>query len=295
MAGLRSTSAIALEGNGRLIAKIQFVRATVTIVMTSEDQEALSRAVRTLETPGFVARVANWAGVPVEKLLKRLPPSTMEVVHRAVSGALEQCLQVALYKMESDWAWFRSRAAMKATVAATGAAGGAFGLGALTIELPVTTSVMLRSIAEIARAEGEDVRSDEGRLACLEVLALGGGSSADDLSKAGYFGVRAALAKEVTEALKHLAKTAGRETAPVLIRLIESIGARFGIVVSEKAAAGAIPVIGAIGSATLNTLFMAHFQDVAQGHFTVRRLERAYGQPEVRAEYDRILGAMRRA
>lgn len=264
--------------------------------MTHEDRQTLRRAVRTLEKPGFVARLANWVGVPVEQILKRLPASTTAMVHRAVSGALEQCLHVALYKMESDWRWFRSKRAMKATVAATGAVGGAFGLGALTIELPVTTSVMLRSIAEIARAEGEDVRSPEGRIACLEVLALGGGGSGDDVSKAGYFGVRAALAKEVTEALKHLAaRSAGRDAAPALIRLVESIGSRFGLVVSEKAAAGAVPVIGAIGSAALNALFMDHFQNVAHGHFAVRRLERIYGDNAVRTEYERLLAEMRSA
>jgi hypothetical protein len=266
----------------------------VTIVMTDEDRQSLARAVRTLETPGFVARIANWVGVPVEMILKRLPASTTEFVNRAVSGALERCLHVALYRLESDWSWFRSKTAMKATVMATGAAGGAFGLAALTIEMPVTTSVMLRSIAEIARAEGEDVRSPGGRIACLEVLALGGGGSAEDVTKAGYFGVRAALAMEVTEAIRHLAASStSRESAPVLIRLIESIGSRFGIVVSEKVAAGAVPVIGAIGSATLNALFMDHFQDVAHGHFTIRRLERMYGAGLVRAEYDRCLAEMR--
>ena len=262
--------------------------------MTAEDREALSQAVQKLETPGFVARLASWIGLPVEQILKRLPASTTEIVNRAVSGALERCLHVALFKLESGWAWFRSETAMKATVAATGAAGGAFGLGALTIELPVTTSVMLRSIAEIARVEGEDVRSPSGRIACLEVLALGGGS-AEDASKVGYFGVRAALAKEVTDALQHLAtRAASRDSAPVLIRLIESIAARFGIVVSEKVAAGAVPVIGAVGSATVNALFMDHFQDMAHGHFTVRRLERKYGAEVVRTEYDRCLEQMRR-
>jgi hypothetical protein len=36
-------------------------------------------------------------------------------------------------------------------VAGTGAAGGAFGLSGLAFDLPVTTTLMLRSIAEIAR------------------------------------------------------------------------------------------------------------------------------------------------
>jgi hypothetical protein len=52
---------------------------------------------------------------------------------------------------------------------------------------------------------------------------------------------------------------------------------RFGFVLSERAAASAVPVIGAIGGATLNVLFMDHFERLARGHFSIRRLERAHG------------------
>jgi hypothetical protein len=44
----------------------------------------------------------------------------------------------------------------------------------LAIELPISTIVRLRSIADIARREDEDFRTIEAQLACLEVLALGG-------------------------------------------------------------------------------------------------------------------------
>jgi hypothetical protein len=38
----------------------------------------------------------------------------------------------------------------------------------------------------------------------------------------------------------------------------------------------------------VNYAFIDHFQDVARGHFTIRRLERAYGKESVRAQYERI-------
>jgi hypothetical protein len=47
-------------------------------------------------------------------------------------------------------------------------------------------------------------------------------------------------------------------------------------------------LIGAFGGAVVNYAFIDHFQDVARGHFTVRRLERAYGEDEVRRQYGRI-------
>jgi hypothetical protein len=58
--------------------------------------------------------------------------------------------------------------------------------------------------------------------------------------------------------------------------------------VTQKVAAQAIPVVGALGGAAVNYAFIEHFQDVARGHFTVRRHERVYGEDLVRAEYERL-------
>src|SRR5205807_9646629 len=62
----------------------------------------------------------------------------------------------------------------------------------------------------------------------------------------------------------------------------------FGVNVSEKVAAQAVPVIGAAGGVVINVLFIDHFQEMARGHFIVRRLERTYDPQLVRAEYERL-------
>jgi hypothetical protein len=49
-----------------------------------------------------------------------------------------------------------------------------------------------------------------------------------------------------------------------------------------------LPLIGAAGGALINTLFIDHFQSVARGHFTVRRLERKYGHEIIKREYESI-------
>jgi hypothetical protein len=41
-----------------------------------------------------------------------------------------------------------------------------------------------------------------------------------------------------------------------------------------------------VGGAAINVLFIRHYQAVAKGHFTVRRLERTYGAEVIRAAYD---------
>jgi predicted outer membrane lipoprotein len=54
-------------------------------------------------------------------------------------------------------------------------------------------------------------------------------------------------------------------------------------------AAQAIPIIGAAGGAIINTLFIDHFQDMARGHFTVRRLENIYSKEIVKEAYDQLI------
>jgi hypothetical protein len=172
---------------------------------------------------------------------------------------------------------------------ATGAGGGSLGLPALAVELPVTTTIMLRSIADIARSEGEPVSQLETKLACLEVFALGGSAKSDDGTETGYFFVRATLARTISEAAQYIAeKGIAKEGAPVLVRLIAVLASRFGVIVSEKVAAQAIPLIGAAGGALINTIFIDHFQNMARGHFIIRRLERQYGTEFVRQEYDQL-------
>jgi hypothetical protein len=57
---------------------------------------------------------------------------------------------------------------------------------------------------------------------------------------------------------------------------------------TQKIAAQTVPVVGALGGAAVNNTFIEHFQEVARGHFTVRRLERVYGKNIVRTEYERL-------
>ena len=57
------------------------------------------------------------------------------------------------------------------------------------------------------------------------------------------------------------------------------------IVVSDKVAAAAVPIIGALSGATVNVIFMDHFHKIAKGHFTLRRLERTHGSAHIRKHY----------
>ena len=249
----------------------------------------LRRAKDLLENPGIAAKVSNFVGTPIEKVLKRLPESLTATVNEIARKSIEKALDIALLTVDKDEQGASSNWWHKLAVVATGAGGGAFGLPALAIELPVSTTIMLRSIADIARSEGEDLRSPDARLQCVQVLALGGNSKGDDGTESGYFAARAALAKSISEAAAHLAKKGlTHHGAPAIVRLISQVATRFSTVVSEKAAAQAVPVVGALGGAAINSLFIDHFQDMGRGHFIVRRLERLHGQDEVRQLYEKL-------
>jgi hypothetical protein len=137
----------------------------------------------------------------------------------------------------------------KTLAATSGAIGGSFGLAALPIELPISTVIMLRSIGDIARAEGEDLRDPETTLSCLQVFALRGPKGEADAANSGYFAVRGLLAKSIAEAARFIVdRGVLAEGSPVLVRLLAQIASRIGVVVTQKLAAQAVPVIGSLSA-----------------------------------------------
>ena len=260
---------------------------------SAADLDALAAAVRRLEKPSLAGRIAALAGKPVGLVQRALPATASNAIAKATKHALERALQVAFLSLDNRWLKHRrlggGRVLHSGLACTAGAVGGAFGLAALAIELPVSTTIMLRAIAAIAREEGEDLADSRTGLACLEVFALGSPSTDEKGMQADYFAVRAMLARSLVEVVDlAIDKGAVREGAPLFVRFLTQIASRFGIVVSQKLAAQAVVVLGAVGGAAVNLAFIEHFQDVARGHFTVRRLERIYGADAVRTEYERL-------
>jgi len=268
----------------------------------SKDWADLERAVALLESPTLTAKMANLIGSPLEFAVRKLPGVVSRRIHGAVEAALFKSAQAALWSMDNTPGKAASTRWHKAAAAATGALGGAFGFTALFLELPVSTTIMMRSVADVARSEGFDLSEMGPRHACLEVFALGGNSGQDDASETGYYITRGFTA----EVMRHLsAELAGaavggggvmigltpKEAGKWLAKIVEKVAARFGVVVTEKFAAQAVPVIGAVAGATLNTMFTDYYQDMARGHFIVRRLENQYGYETVRAAYNQLAGS----
>ena len=262
------------------------VAPMVVLELSADELKALKRAKRLLENPGFTARLANRMGRPIEAAIGMLPGNASEVIRKATRAALIQALDWAVVSLGRSRPRPASQMFHKILVGASGGMGGAFGLAAIPVELPLSTTLMLRSIADIARSEGHHIRDLSIKLSCLEVFALGGNNEVDDATESSYWAVRAALAKAITEAVGFLAERGVVEhSAPAVLKLIAAIATRFGVIVTEQVAAKAVPIIGAAGGSMINVLFMNHFQDMARGHFIVKRLETRYGREYIREIY----------
>jgi len=262
--------------------------------MTATDLTALRDAHALLENPSLAIRMSSALGMPVEAVTReigrRAPDALVEAVSNSTHKALDFVLKNSMKSIgAAEGAQARPRLHTAAAMT-TGAVAGFFGIEALLVELPLTTGIMFRSIADIARAEGESPDDPETVINCMQVFAMGSGSTdKDDAAETTYYGVRVALSKAVTDALQYVAAHgAARTSAPALVRLITVLASRFGIVVTQKAMAQAIPLIGAVGGGLVNTVFISHFQDMARGHFVIRRLERRHGAEAVQAAYKKL-------
>jgi hypothetical protein len=260
--------------------------ADLTITLPPSQQETLRRAFHDLEIQDFAAQLADYAGKPIERVMRLMPKVASRQISRAVEKAILNCLNVAISSIEPRSKAPPAQRAASVLAGLSGGVSGFFGLAALPIELPLTTTLMLRSIADIARHRGEDLSTLEARLACVEVFALGAPRSGRRADY-GYYATRALLSRLTAQAtVLFLERNAASLSAPVVGGLATEIATRFSLVVSERSAASALPILGAVGGATVNLLFMNHFQRVARGHFTIRQLEREYGSSVVRQLYN---------
>ena len=211
-------------------------------------------------------------GVRFADLGPHLPGEDWQGRHRAlVETALRNAYRVGTLGLDTVGARRPRRRTGRLLAAATGSASGLIGVPGIAADLPVTTCLMMRSIAEIARAHGEDLASPATRQACIEVFAFGGPELADEDIDIAWWTIRGSLS----------------HTSIAL--LIRQVAARFGAMLSQRYLAQAVPLLGAAAGGALNYVFMDHYQRMARVHFTLREVERRHDPDAVRACFDGLL------
>ncbi len=273
--------------------------------LSHDEQKLIADAAQYLENPSLLMQLAGLVGKPLQLLLNGIDKIAPDRLHQVVNAALGTALGVAVYTIPSKASAdalvvgnINDVGAMtsfwhKVSVAMTGTTSGLFGIGGLAVELPITTTIMFRSIAAIAQEFGEDLQDPAIRLQCLAVFYLGGPSEKIDALDSTYMAARLGLQESFAHAARVVAGVTAEElatmiqkgTAPAIVNFIGRIAAQFEITVSQKIFAQAIPVIGAATGATINVAFMDHFNRVARYHFGIRSLERKYGADFTQAIY----------
>ena len=235
-----------------------------------EARAELARALARLRDGGgaIVRAAQKLARLGAAPLLRGLGSGAGGALESVARASLQRAFSVAVLGLPATFeerdgklpgGRLGSAGAAHLATAVSGAVSGAAGiLGALP-DAALTTLLIMRQIAAVALAEGEDLSGDDARRACLEVFALDAGD------EGGYWGARLLL-----------------RGAP-LAAILAQAARPWGVALTEKLAAQAAPVVGAAGGALVNTAFLAHFRTLARGHFVVRRLERQYGHEAVRA------------
>jgi hypothetical protein len=261
--------------------------------LQTEELEDLRLAKRKLESPSLAVELAALIGQPLEAGMKLLPKRFSGQIQAISHVALLRAIDIAVGSLGKspppNQKSGRREAMHRWLSAGSGAIGGAVGLWSLPVEIPISTTLVLRTIADIAREEGHDLTRLDIRMACLEVFALGGVSTKDNAAESSYWLIRGSLSKAFADAATHIAQRGlTTEGAPPLVRLATTLASRFSINISAQAAAKAIPLISAATGAAINLLFMQHFQEMARGHFIVKRLEAKYGSQTIQSLYTEL-------
>jgi hypothetical protein len=273
--------------------------------ISTDEGKFIGKAFDFLEHPSFLLRAANAVGRPVEAILAALPQKHQRLIQKATERALHKGLTLMIKTVAHDEVVEnfsrseknsrRSGLMHSAATFGLGAAGGFFGIMSLPVELPITTSVMLRSIAAIANEFGMDINNPQVQLECLYILSLGSPrNSSDDQMKSAYWTSRAIFSRTIGEAVGFMAGKSAADilrsleshSAPLLVKFMSAVASRFELVVSEKFLSEAVPVVGAIGGGVINAAFTDYFSAAARYHFGLRALENRHGRKTIEDYYN---------
>lgn len=230
-------------------------------------------AARQAAARSILMNAINFVGGQVEDGLRYLPKGARAQIDAAARRALTHSYEAASRSRGGIGARVGGDRAHKAIATISGALGGLGGLPTALVELPIATTVIFRAVQDVASRYGEDPAAIETRVECLRVFGAGGPGGVDDGVDTSFIGARLTL------------------TGTAVHGLIARVAPRFGLVLSQKLAAQAVPILGAAAGAGTNYAFTDYFTEMAHVHFGLRRLARAHDPALVVEEFHRVLAA----
>ncbi len=225
----------------------------ITLSLPVDPEAELDRlAALYLAAGGPGMRLLTALGGRAEGLLSRLPPE----LRGKLGAATEQALTLSVRAAQSSRGRVPDQPGWVDTALTTamGAAGGFAGLPGALVELPATTTMLLRTIQGVAAQSGFDPAAENVQFDCIQVFASAGPLSHDDGADTGFLALRLTL------------------TGGAMQKLIAQVSPRLAVVLGQKLAAQSVPVLGAVAGAGTNFLFTRYYQQMALVHFGLRRL-----------------------
>lgn len=219
---------------------------------TEVETRLTALALRYSRASGPGIQLLNLVGGQADDLLKQLP----QPVRDALGARTEEALRLAMQAAHSSRGMVAESPGWmsRAVTTAMGAAGGMGGLPTALAELPVTTTVLLRAIQDVAVEHGFDPDEPGVQYDCIQVFAAAGPLDHDDGADLGFLGARVTV------------------TGAALQSLISRVAPRLATVLGQKLAAQAVPILGAAAGAATNYTYTSYYQQMAHVHFGLRRL-----------------------
>ncbi|MEM7731967.1 MAG: EcsC family protein [Pseudomonadota bacterium] len=212
--------------------------------------DALAARYSTASGPGI--QLLNLIGGQADSLLEQLPKPVRDALGARTEEALRLAMQAAHGSrgvVDGQAGWMT-----RALTTAMGAAGGLGGLPTALAELPVTTTVLLRAIQDVAVEHGFDSSEEGVQYDCIQVFAAAGPLDHDDGADLGFLGARVTV------------------TGAAMQNLISAVAPRLATVLGQKLAAQTVPILGAAAGAATNYTYTSYYQQMAHVHFGLRRL-----------------------
>lgn len=231
--------------------------------LTADEFATLSRAAGDyLAAKGTLMSTLEQAGNLIQSGLHRLPSNVQQMVADRARDGLQLAFRSAILGLDGP-SRHDAAGGYRLGGMLSGAIGGLGGLATTLAELPVTTGLIMRSVASIARAEGLDLADEEVRATCVEVFAFGGPLEEDDDADLAFW----------------TARLGGRQVAQMMV----VAAARYAPTMAAKIGAQAVPLLGAAVGAGLNFVYMDFYQRMARVVFALLPIERAHDRAMVRS------------
>ncbi|NBZ89861.1 EcsC family protein [Stagnihabitans tardus] len=203
--------------------------------------QAQLRASWTGRLQGMVSGDGGWS---------KLPEGVRREVEARIVAALEKGFAADPHP---------TRGRTGGAVMVSGALGGAFGIPGALAEMPVSLVLFLQAIREEARAAGLDPAREGVRRAAIDILLRGQVVGAEEALEASFLNARLGL------------------SGPMVTGWVARLVPKLAPVLGQRLAAGAVPVVGALGGALANRAWESHYRGLAQVRFGLMALAEVHG------------------